>query len=195
MPTKFQNARRKYRPKKIKCLLIAESPPDITSKRFFYFEKYFSRGDSLFMETMKALFPDDTFSGGDYKRSKEIYLKKFMNAGLYLEDASSIPFPKGSSKPFKRKMLQGQLPPLKEKLLTLIDHSIPIILISDTVFEICYDSLKKEGYNILNDKVIFFPISFQPQYREALKANVDKACINLNPEELNNKTDKELQEE
>jgi len=195
MVNNYETARDKYRPAAIKCLLIAESPPDINSERFFYFEKYFSRGDSLFMETMKALFPDNALTGGDYKRRKEEYLTKFMNAGLYLEDASSIPFPKGSSKPFKRKKLQGQLPTLKEKLLTLIDHSIPIILISDTVFEICYDSLKKEGYNILNDKVIFFPISFQPQYRSALKANVDKAGINLSPEELNNKPDKELQAE
>lgn len=182
MLTKIETARGKYKPNKIKCLLIAESPPDITSERFFYYEQYFSHGDTLYMETMKSLFPDNALTGGDYKRKKSKYLNQFMNAGLYLEDASSIPFPKDSSKSYKKKMLRSELPNLKAKLKELIQPSTPIILIADTVFEICYAPLREEGYNVQNNKVIYFPISFQPEYRAALQLHIQQLGINFNPE-------------
>lgn len=179
MPTKSQIARKKYKPRKIKCLLIAESPPDITSKRFFYYEKYFPHGESLFMETMKSLFPDDSLTGGDYKRNKKKYLTKFKKAGLYLEDASTIPFPKKSRPSYKRKMLKSELPLLLKRIPKLISKSTPIILIAKPVFKICYEPLKEAGFNILNDTKINFPRNKREEYRTALSDCVMKAGIKL----------------
>ncbi len=53
----FEKARLKYKPKQIKYLLIAETPPKLDSDRFFYFENV-DRQDSLFLETMKLLYLD-----------------------------------------------------------------------------------------------------------------------------------------
>ena len=57
----FEKARKKYRPENIRYLLIAEAPPKADSKRFFYFEDVTEK-DSLFLETMKCLYPADTIS-------------------------------------------------------------------------------------------------------------------------------------
>lgn len=179
MPTKFQIARRKYRPKKIKCLLIAESPPDITSERFFYYAKYFPDGESLFMETMKALFPDESLTGYDYKMNKKKYLTKFKKAGLYLEDASTIPFPKKSRSSYKKRMLKSELPLLLRRLPKIITKRTPIILIAKPVFKICYSPLKEAGFNILNDAGISFPMTKRQEFKTALLECVQMINLKL----------------
>ncbi len=56
---KFEIARKKYLPKQINVLFVAEAPPKFSSNRFFYFEKV-DKQDSLFWETMKVLYIDET---------------------------------------------------------------------------------------------------------------------------------------
>ncbi|MBG47234.1 MAG: hypothetical protein CML05_02975 [Pseudozobellia sp.] len=56
---RFEIARHKYRPEKIRFLLVAETPPKSDSNRFFYFENV-DKQDSLFIETMKLLYPNET---------------------------------------------------------------------------------------------------------------------------------------
>lgn len=166
--TKIDQARQKFKPQKIKCLLIAESAPDVNSERFFYFEKHFKHGDTLFMETMKALFPVEGVTGSHYKENKSTYLRKFQQAGFYLEDASSIPFPKKSKASFKKRTLQVELSVLLPKLKSIITPKTPIILIAYTVYEVCFAKLKAGGYNVLNKEPIPFPISNQEKFRTGL---------------------------
>ena len=52
-----QDARAKYKPEVITCLFIAEAPPS-SPDRFFYFEEVREQ-DSLYLEMMKALFPEE----------------------------------------------------------------------------------------------------------------------------------------
>lgn len=179
MVNNYETARDKYRPAAIKCLLIAESPPDINSERFFYFEKYFSEGESLFMETMKALFPDESLSGFDYKMNKKKYLTKFKKAGLYLEDASTIPFPKKSRSSYKRKMLKSELPFLLKRLPKIITKKTPIVLITKPVFKVCYSPLKEAGFNILNVTGICFPMTKRQEFRTALLECVQMIKLKL----------------
>ncbi|MGN6196845.1 MAG: hypothetical protein ACTHOB_18035 [Ginsengibacter sp.] len=73
---KFGQARQKYKPAKIKYLFIAETPPKTDSNRFFYFENV-DKQDSLFLETMKCLYPKET-ENVDLKlirRHKSYFLK------------------------------------------------------------------------------------------------------------------------
>ena len=51
--------RYKYKPRKIKCLLIAESPPRSEDKRFFYNPDQ-DRYDFLFKSVMEVIFPNFT---------------------------------------------------------------------------------------------------------------------------------------
>jgi hypothetical protein len=92
---RFENARLKYKPKEIKYLLVAETPPKTDSDRFFYFEKV-DKQDSLFLETMKILYPNETQFAETKtirKREKE-FLEKFMDDGFYLIDSLDKPFEK-----------------------------------------------------------------------------------------------------
>src|SRR5438128_12552171 len=89
--TNFNRARRKYRPRKVLCLLIAESPP--SSGGFFYFPMTIGK-DHLFRETMKALkfWPEDEpMRRGVDKRSM---LRRFQSMGLYLLDTCVFPVDK-----------------------------------------------------------------------------------------------------
>lgn len=72
----FEKPRQKYKPKKIDYLLIAETPPKSDSNRFFYFEQV-DRQDSLFLETMKCLYPEDTeFVDAKTSRSRKKFFRK-----------------------------------------------------------------------------------------------------------------------
>lgn len=86
----YDKWREKYKPEpplKIKCLLIAESPPQQKSgeePRFFYYsdnEKY----DFMFKSIMEVVFGE--FKDNYKKGEKNNYLKKFRDCGYYMIDA------------------------------------------------------------------------------------------------------------
>lgn len=76
MDNKLEVARSKYKPRKIKYLLIAEAPPEESSNRFFYFE-HVEIKDSLFLETMKVLYPDNYTDTKTVRSRKKHFLNKF----------------------------------------------------------------------------------------------------------------------
>src|SRR2546425_3952892 len=84
----FNRARRKYRPRKARFLLIAESPP--SSGGFFYFPTTIGK-DHLFRETMKALdlWPkSEPMRRGVDKRSM---LRRLQSNGFSLPDTCALP--------------------------------------------------------------------------------------------------------
>jgi len=170
MKEDFESARQKYKPKVIKFLLIAEAPPKVESKRFFYFEDV-QKYDGLFLETMKLLYPDDSdIKIGNTKsirRRKREFLERFEKEGFYLIDASNEPI-KDKSKSVKRKQIEKSLPSLIEKVKSLVSDDTKIILISATVYEVCCNRLKSEGFNVINECAIPFPIGWQKEFREKL---------------------------
>src|SRR5438445_1928078 len=89
--TDLSRARRKYRPRKVLFLLIAESPP--SSGGFFYFPMTIGK-DHLFRETMKAL---DSWPKNEPMRKgvdKRPMLRRFQSMGLYLLDTCDFPVDK-----------------------------------------------------------------------------------------------------
>src|SRR5688572_5897755 len=89
---KYSKARKKYRPKSIKVLLVAEAPP-CALDRFFYFEDV-KKQDSLFLEITGVLYPDlktrYLASGRETKLKKDI-LENFKSDGYWLLDLCEIP--------------------------------------------------------------------------------------------------------
>lgn len=164
----FELARLKYKPEKIQCLFLAEAPPSVDSKRFFYFEEV-PVGDSLFLQTMRAVFNiDSKVKAKDIRVRKAEYLSKFRESGFFLEDASLVPMPRNPTESMKRRLLQAQLPDLINKLASYVHQKTPVILISKPVYDICYSTLKRAGLNIINDYPIPFPLGFQEQYRAGI---------------------------
>lgn len=176
MISEIEKARNRYQPEVIKCLLIAEAPPKENSGRFFYFDEVRS-GDSLFLETMKVLYPSfyaqfkDTQS---VRNNKSLFLKRFKEDGYYLIDASKDPM-ENTSTSAKLKQLREHLPQLITKLNSLVTNE-PIVLISAPVYKVCYPVLKKKGFHVLNNELVDFPGSggqkkFRQKFEDTLSIN------------------------
>jgi hypothetical protein len=163
---RLTEARQTYRPKAIKYVLIAESPPTAESGRFFYFEDV-AEGDSLFWQTMKALYPKDCPTEAPPPRNrKPEFLKRFKDDGFFLLDAVEEPLGKASAGE-KRRRIRGCLPRLIEDVRSACGAGTRIMLISAPVFEVCAAALSSEGFNVVNDEMIDFPGSGnQRKFRE-----------------------------
>ncbi len=167
----YEDARRKYRPLRIKYLLVAESPP-ADPNRFFYFEDVRTR-DSLFLETMKVLYPMDFKTAAETRRRKHEFLRRFMEDGFYLIDAVDRPLGRASRSERMRSIRQA-VPALLEKVRNSDGRGVRVILISSLVYGICDRPLRDSGFEVANDRAIDFPSSgrqleFRRKFQGVLK--------------------------
>ncbi|MBI2246807.1 MAG: hypothetical protein HYU65_02550 [Armatimonadetes bacterium] len=167
----YEDARRKYRPLRIKYLLVAESPP-ADPNRFFYFEDVRTR-DSLFLETMKVLYPVDFKTAAETRRRKSEFLRRFMEDGFYLIDAVDRPLGR-VSRPEKMRTVRQAVPALLQKVRNCDGTSVRVVLISSLIYSICNRPLRDSGFEVANDQAISFPSSgrqleFRRKFQEALK--------------------------
>lgn len=169
LKAQLEKARLKYKPNKIKYLLIAEAPPN-NIERFFYYENVHNH-DYLFLGVAQALYPElkEQFllSGRDSDIKKTILLK-FKADGFYLLDLSELPLSLVSND------LREQLPLLSEKIGHVIDKLTNIILIKATVYDTAFFYLRDHGFSNIVDVRIPFPgqwgqKEFQAKFREALE--------------------------
>jgi hypothetical protein len=163
---KRETASLKYKPNPIKFLLVAEAPPlDLT--RYFYFEDMTVR-DGFYLETMNALYGTSRFDPKFLRKNKENYLNCFKRDGFYLIDACEDPM-ESDGKSNKEKEITEHLPNLKRKLSGLICSETTIVLILATVYRVCFDELRKDGFRVINKCTIPFPGNgHQNIYRENL---------------------------
>lgn len=174
-PVKFSLARRRYRPRKVRLLMIAESPP--SSGGFFYFNTTIGK-DHLFRETMKALnlWPRRVpLQRGTDKRSM---LRKFQAMGNYLLDTCDFPVDKLLPRARKRAVL-SQIPRLLSDV-SRVDPSL-IVIVKSSIFDPVSAALTRQGLDsrILNDGPIPFPShGNQVVYRTKLRRALRKARLN-----------------
>ena len=166
--TNFEIARLKYKPETIKYLFIAEAPPKIDAKRFFYFENV-DRQDSLFIEMMKCIYPDltDKIDTPTIRKNKKLFLERFRNEGFYLIDSLDAPFEQELTSRQKEFLIKQGQKNLLNKINSLSTTETKIILISATVFNANFIYLIGNGINIINKSFIDFPGSGgQKKFRE-----------------------------
>lgn len=164
LTTTYSRARNKYKPKAIRVLIIAEAPPCAVD-RFFYFEDV-KRQDSLFLETMGMLYPEQKekyLSSGRETQLKQELLQRFQSDGYWLLDLCEVP----------TSIVDGPSPvdvqSLLKKLEKLIDKNVPVILIKSNVYDACFETLKAHGYNVINEKLPFPGSGQQRVFREKFK--------------------------
>ena len=90
--SRITEARHKYRPEKVKYLLIGQAPPS-NEDAYFYFENV-PQGDSMFLEVMKVIQPRQTTLYLNSKRDsfkKAYLLKEFKREGFYMMDLCNGP--------------------------------------------------------------------------------------------------------
>ncbi|UAB86030.1 hypothetical protein INR75_08555 [Zunongwangia sp. SCSIO 43204] len=163
----LDQARNKYKPEKVKYLLIAEAPPD-NLERFFYYENV-SQHDYLFLGIAEALFPvlkNQFIDNGRKPETKEIILRKFQQEGFYLLDFSELPLSLLESD------LKSQLPNLIERTKPVINDDTHIILIKANVYDSVFHSLNAKFKNVINQRIAFpgqgWQKEFQIKFKEAL---------------------------
>ena len=170
-PMIFESARKKFQPKQIKILFIAEAPPPLDSKRFFYFVPV-NRGDTLFLEMMKVLYPDEVISARQARNEKEKFLTHFQADGFFLIDACKMPLPKRASLSAKKRAIRAELRWLTARVKKLCGKSTKIVLISRPVYDICLAALT--DFDVINREMIDFPgsgrqLEFRRKLSELLK--------------------------
>jgi len=172
----IEQAREKYKPEVIRVLLVAESPPMLETKRFFYFNNV-TKGDSLFIETMKVLYQKEFSDVKELRSRKPDFLLKFKSDGLYLLDACKVPM---SNSKEKEQKIRRCLPELKHEILSIASQKTPIILISKSVYDALFQKLIQDGFNVINETMIDFPGSGgQKKFREKLASLLKKHGWNL----------------
>jgi hypothetical protein len=163
---KYKEARLKYKPDKIKFLLVAESPPQ-NPERYFYFENM-TKGDGFYLEIMNALYCRERFAPKFLRENKQAFLNCFKRDGFYLVDACEKPI-ESSQISYKKKRIKEALPDLKKRLSCLACPDTKIILIVASVYDVCFQDLKLDGFRVINSQQIPFPgFGNQNKFREKL---------------------------
>jgi hypothetical protein len=169
----YEDVRRKYKPKQIKVLLIAESPPpaqEIQSSRQFYYTDRIRRDDRLFINTTKALYQAAAeLPEPEIQAKKEVWLNKFKDDGFYMIEALEESQEHEVTKKQRQEKIHQGIPRLIERVKGLAGPNTKIILIKSNVFEAAAKPLKQAGFNVLNTELLDYPGHFnQRAYREKL---------------------------
>ena len=170
----FNRSRRKYRPRKVRLLLIAESPP--SSGGFFYFRTTIGK-DHLFRETMKAL---DLWPRNEPMRKgvdKRTMLRRFQSMGFFLLDTCVLPVDK--LRPLeRRKAVESQT----RRLVTDVIEADPahVLIVKSSIFTPVRIALRSAGLwaRVLNTGRVPFPShGNQRTYRSLLRRALRRAHL------------------
>ena len=153
----YASAAKTYRPKEIKTIFIAESPPEEDEngvKRYFYFPDD-SRWEFLLDGIAGVVFPDMEY---DIKKpeDKKRILEKLKEGGYFLVDACEFPINKLPEKE-KTSHIQNNYKDLKERLKSLVKDDTQIVLIKKNIYDLLAEKLKADGFNVINEEFIDFP--------------------------------------
>lgn len=145
-------AARRFKPERVKLLIVAEAPPSAPD-RYFYFE-HVPTQDSLFRYVTKGLF------GVQLSRDKRPLLRRLRESGVFLVDLKLDPVD-GSR-------LSANVPALIERCTELTPEQI--ILIKATVYDAAYGPMKQAGLPVMNARVPFPGSGQQRNFEEAFAA-------------------------
>lgn len=169
----YEKIRQSYKPKDIKFLLLAESPPppkDTPSSRHFYRSEKIRNDDRLFVNTIKAVYPEAAnLTEKQIEPNKESWLRRFQADGWYMIEALTKSQAHEITKRQRQELIAQSLPRLIERVKELANPKTKIILIKSNVFEMAAQPLRNSGFNVLNTELLDYPGRFnQKDYRDKL---------------------------
>lgn len=164
-----KDSARKYQPKRIRLLLVAESPP-ADETRYFYFEDV-ETADDLFEEVCGVLFEEKP------QRDKVPYLKALRRRGVFLVDLKPDAPRRGE-----------KLGPYVAPFLLNLDMLAPerIILIEADVYDAVYSAMKEAELPVVDVRIPFpstgQQVDFRQKFRQALvRGGLEKLIQPLPP--------------
>jgi hypothetical protein len=164
----YEELRDRYRPARLRYLLIGESPPDPGegARRFFYSPPLSI--DNLYRAVAESVY--GTESDVDL-RDKPSVLRRLQEDGFWLIDAVDSPVNKLEG-PARRKAVKAAVPRLVERCLELAPEC-GVIVCHGKVFALAAPALREAGVTLLHDEPLPFPLGnwrarFVAGFREAL---------------------------
>ena len=169
----YEKAREKYKPEHIRYLLIAESPPpaaSIQSSRQFYYTDRIRKDDRLFINTVRALYPETIETPEpELEAQKEALLHRLQQDGIYMIEALESSQEHEVTKKQRRERISKTLPQLLERVKKLAAQDTKLILIKSNVYDEAAEPLRAAGFTVLNTGLVDYPGRFnQRAYREKL---------------------------
>lgn len=165
----YAERRARWKPDRVRLLLIAESAPDdggdIVNRRFFYDEQLTGK-DGLFRETVRALYDNPNLTSGP--NAKTPWLEQLKADGVFLIDLATAPVNYHS--PVERESA------LKRSIDETVARSCAlepkgVVLVKQNVFELLERPVRAAGLPLLHDVMIPFPGSGQQKrFRERFAA-------------------------
>lgn len=158
----YHNLRAKYKPRRLRLVIIAESPP--ASGRYFY-DLTGGVGEPLFRAMMKDVL-------GISPVTKEEGLTKFAKAGYLLVDATYVPVNRSFTPKERNAKILKDYPLLLKDLNSLLPSKrTRILLIKVNVCQLLDAPLQSDGFNIINqgDTVPFPAFGQQGRFRRVIK--------------------------
>lgn len=176
----YDDIRKTYLPKQISLLLIAESPPppaEVQSSRQFYYSDRIRRDDRLFINTIRALYPETAeLDEKELEEHKVQWLQRFQADGFYMIEALEDSQEHEVTKKDRQAKIHAALPRLLDRVQKLAKPGTAIILIKSNVFDVAAEPLRNAGYNVLNTELVDYPGRFnQKAYRAKLAALIHRA--------------------
>lgn len=145
-------AAQRYKPEKVKLLLVAETPP-ADPDRYFYFPEV-KEQDSLFRYIVREVLGEEP-----KRENKPELLNRLSDQGVFLIDLRSDPVD-GSP-------LAGSVPDLITRCRKLAPEKI--VLIKATVYDTAYKSLRAAGLPVVNVRIPFPGSGQQRRFQEAFR--------------------------
>lgn len=169
----YESVRKQYKPQIITFLMIAESPPPapkIQSSRQFYYTDRIRVDDRLFINTIRALYPETTdVKEAELEAQKETWLRRFQNDGWYMIEALEESQEHEVTKKQRQQKIHERLPELLTRVRELASPKTKLILIKSNVFDVAAEPLRAAGFTVLNHELLDYPGRFnQRAYREKL---------------------------
>ena len=151
----YETLRGKWKPSRIRLLLIGESAPDDggdpDNRRFFYSEPL-SRSDNLFRSIVAALYDGSNLTKGD---RKEPWLRRLRDDGVYLIDLAPHPVNAQSAKVRRQTLMQNV-----DNCVARCKQLSPdaIIICHTPTFALLSGPLRASGLPLVHDNPIPFPL-------------------------------------
>ena len=178
----YETLRQSFKPTKIKVLLIAESPPpsaEIGGSRHFYRSDIIRRGDRLFVNTVKAIYPEAAVLSEQQIESQKVeWLHRLQTDGFYMIEALEVSQHHEVTKGERQEKIKKALPRLIERVAELATVDTKIILIKSNVFEVAAVPLKAAGFTVLNQGLVDYPGQYnQRAYQQKLTALLKESDV------------------
>lgn len=169
----YEDVREQYKPQHIRLLLIAESPPpapQVQSSRQFYYVDRIRKDDRLFVNTIRALYPEALeLPEAKLEEQKDAWLRRFQRDGYYMIEALEVSQEHEVTKKQRQARIADAVPRLLERVKALASMDTSIVLVKSNVFDVAAEPLRVAGFNVLNTELVDYPGRYnQRAYREKL---------------------------